>query len=73
MYSDVDFDEMDLVEWERNKPDRCATVNEAIQEYAENVGVYFPDREYLLTSWDTWVKNPYYVGPPGRHPDDWDD
>jgi hypothetical protein len=23
-----------------------------------------------LTSWDVWVKNPFYTGKPGRHPED---
>jgi hypothetical protein len=23
-----------------------------------------------LTGWDVWVKNPYYNGPIGRHPED---
>ena len=50
-----DWDEP--AEWQREQPDRPATVNEAIDEYARNAGAMFPDRAWLSTSWDTWVQN----------------
>lgn len=63
-----DWDE--LAEWQREQPDRPATVNEAIDEYARNAGAMFPDRAWLSTSWDTWVQNPHYSGPPVPHPEE---
>lgn len=54
--------------------DRCATESEACDEFARNAGSEQPEREWLLTSFDTWVRNPAYTGKPGRHPeDDWYD
>lgn len=50
--------------------DRCATEAEAMQEFARNAGDEFADRAWLLTSYDVWVRNPHYVGPPQRHPED---
>lgn len=41
-----------------------------IREYAWNVGQQETDREWLLTDYDSWVKNPHYRGAPGRHPED---
>ena len=36
-------------------------------------GYKSPEREYLLTNYDVWVKNPHYEGEPGPHPEeDWD-
>ena len=36
-------------------------------------GYRSPEREYLLTDYDVWVKNPHYQGEPGPHPEeDWD-
>ena len=50
--------------------DRCATVGEAISEFARNVGADRPDQAWLLTSYDSWVANPFYQGPAVRHPED---
>lgn len=47
-----------------------ATPAEAIQEYARNMGPECTDRAWLLTSWDVWVRNPAYCGPPVPHPED---
>jgi hypothetical protein len=35
-----------------------------------------PEREWIITPWDIWMKNPFYTGKPGRHPeadDDWEE
>jgi hypothetical protein len=57
--------------------DRLATMGEAANEYAWNVGRDRPDVEWILSDYDTWHKNPYYTGAQGRHPDDppddWDE
>ena len=47
-----------------------ATVNDAISEYAWNAGQEFTDQAWLVTSYDTIVRNPHYQGPPQPHPDD---
>jgi hypothetical protein len=47
-----------------------ATYGEAFKEYARNAGHERPDSEWILTPWDTWEKNPWYSGKPGRHPED---
>ena len=43
---------------------------EAANEYVWNVGRDRPDVEWILSPYDTWHKNPYYTGEPGRHPED---
>lgn len=50
--------------------DRPASRGEAVREWAYNVGETVPEQEYLLSDYDTFEKNPWYVGPPGRHPED---
>lgn len=47
-----------------------ATPAEAAREYAINVGRENPDRAWILTHYDTWERNPFYSGPPQRHPED---
>lgn len=47
-----------------------ATYSEAMSEYARNAGVDDPEREWILTPWDTWHRNPTYTGPRGPHPED---
>ncbi len=47
-----------------------ATPTEACREFARNVGHEFPDRPWILTDYDTWERNPFYQGPPARHPED---
>lgn len=45
-----------------------------LREFARNAGAEQPDRAWILTPWDTWEPNPFYSGPPVRHPeDDYDD
>ena len=46
-----------------------ATDGEAMKEFARNVGVERSDTAWLLTSYDTWERNPFYTGPEVRHPE----
>lgn len=52
--------------------ERVATPAEAMQEYAVNVGGYdrFKDRQWILTDYDVWVRNPHYCGPEQCHPEE---
>lgn len=50
--------------------ERWATPSEARAEYAANAGAMDPDRQWILTPWDTWERNPHYHGPEQRHPED---
>ena len=47
-----------------------ATPLDACREYARNVGAEHPERPWILTGYDTWERNPFYSGPPARHPED---
>lgn len=49
--------------------DHVATNSEALAEFADNVGMDHPNQEWLLSSWDTWERNPHYHGEPGPHPE----
>lgn len=53
-----------------NDPGPAATPREAVAEYALNVGREETDREWILSPFDSWERNPFYQGPPGRHPED---
>lgn len=52
--------------------DNLATPADACKEYARNVGAMDPDKAWILTDYDTWERNPSYVGPPQPHPDDFE-
>ena len=41
----------------------------AVHQYAEAYGEERPTVEYILSPYDTWLRNPYYTGQPGPHPD----
>ena len=43
---------------------------EAHAEMIQIFGSENPDKEYILTDYDVWEKNPYYHGPAGPHPED---
>jgi len=43
---------------------------DAAREYAMNVGRENPQRAWILTPYDSWEPNPFYSGPPVRHPED---
>lgn len=46
-----------------------ATNNDALAEFARNVGRECPHLAWLLHDSDTWVANPFYVGEPVPHPE----
>jgi hypothetical protein len=46
-----------------------ATMHEAVREWAYNVGGQFPLRQWLLSDYDTWERNPGYIGPDLGHPE----
>ena len=49
-------------------------VAEALHQYADVYGLEDVDREWILSPFDSWMKNPHYTGTPGRHPEeDWDE
>lgn len=37
---------------------------------AYEVGAAHPERAWIASDRDSWYANPYYVGPPVRHPED---
>lgn len=39
-------------------------------EYTHNAGAEKTNTEWILTPFDTWVRNPHYTGKPGPHPED---
>ena len=47
-----------------------ATIPEACREYAANVGADRQDVAWILTDWDTWEPNPFYLGPMMPHPEE---
>ena len=47
-----------------------ATESDAVREYTLNVGREHPEREWILSDYDSWARNPFYRGPKGRHPED---
>lgn len=46
-----------------------ATNNDALSEFARNVGRECPHLAWLLHDSDTWVANPFYTGEPVPHPE----
>lgn len=46
-----------------------ATNNDALNEFARNVGRECPHLAWLLHDSDTWVTNPFYTGEPVPHPE----
>ena len=46
-----------------------ATNNDALNEFARNVGRECPHPAWLLHDSDTWVTNPFYTGEPVPHPE----
>ena len=41
-----------------------------MSQWADIEGDRYPDRAWLLSSADTWHKNPHYKGEPQPHPED---
>lgn len=50
--------------------DEMATPAEAYRECVQNIGMDNADSQWILTPFDTWEKNPAYVGPDQPHPED---
>ncbi len=46
-----------------------ASLEVACREYAQNYGAEYPRSQWLLTPWDTWERNPHYVGLDQPHPE----
>lgn len=49
-----------------------ATKTDAVREYAHTVGQKKPLVQWILSDYDTWVHNPWYVGPDQGHPEMYD-
>lgn len=47
-----------------------ATISDAVQEYAENVGRDNANHQWILSPYDSWEINPFYRGPAQPHPED---
>jgi len=45
-------------------------LNEALKEFARNVGREFLDQAWILSPLDTWERNPFYCGPDRPHPEE---
>ena len=43
---------------------------EGIREQVQIFGQEQKDRQWILTSWDTYERNPYYKGPEQKHPEE---
>jgi hypothetical protein len=50
--------------------DQPATQAEAYREMVNNMGQDNPTHCWILTPYDTWERNPAYVGPEQPHPED---
>lgn len=47
-----------------------ATRTDAVRQWAWTVGVDRPLSQWLCSDYDTWERNPHYVGPPSNtHPE----
>jgi len=51
--------------------DMAPTTQELVREWASQYGSAHTDQQWLLSDWDTWERNPHYVGPEQRHPEDY--
>ena len=46
------------------------TIQEAVNEFTEIVGRENQDRQWILSSYDSWERNPFYRGEDQPHPED---
>lgn len=46
-----------------------ATKSDAVREYAIAVGRDRPLSQWILSDYDTWEPNPFYIGPNTGHPE----
>ena len=44
--------------------------NQDMRQWADIEGTFHLDRQWLLSSTDTWHENPHYKGEPQPHPED---
>lgn len=45
------------------------TVRDHVAEYARNHGALRPEAAWILSPFDTWEANPFFVGPRPPHPE----
>ena len=45
-------------------------IRESIEEQRQIFGAENPHKQWILSDWDTWERNPYYTGPDQGHPED---
>lgn len=45
-------------------------IREGIAEQVQIFGMEQQDRQWILTGWDTWERNPFYRGEEQQHPED---
>jgi hypothetical protein len=45
-------------------------IREAVEEQRLIFGSENPEKQWILSSWDTWERNPFYTGPDQGHPED---
>ena len=45
-------------------------ISEGIAEQVQIFGAEMPERQWILTGWDTWERNPFYHGEEQQHPED---
>ena len=45
-------------------------MQQAVREWAWNVGDTVVTRQWILSDYDTWERNPHYVGPDLGYPDE---
>jgi len=45
-------------------------MQEAVREWVWNVGQDRSDQQWILSSYDTWERNPHYTGADQGHPED---
>ena len=43
---------------------------EANEEMKQIFGMENPDKQWVLTDYDVWERNPFYSGPEQQHPED---
>jgi hypothetical protein len=46
-----------------------ATMSEAVQQWAYVIGINRQYTQWLLSDYDSWERNPHYVGPDQGHPE----
>ena len=44
-------------------------MQEAVRGWAYSVGINRQDQQWLLSDYDSWERNPHYVGPEQGHPE----